>query len=498
MENTEDINKFLSTPDADKKDLLEFAFGHKELKNEILYEVKNQLKNSKKLVSFANENNPFAQEKMFLEKLACLKEEDLPGRINIIKEELLKTKTGRENSADFNFYKTKAEKIVTKKTAEKENQIIGRNLLKDLEKSFLERYNAWCLEQIEKERKKYLKELFERIAKFKKLEELLKPFLGQVGRLWDMSAGAFDVYGFDILKTFADLLEKDKALTELAELLGRQKTESDRYEKELRDKVEVKVEFVPKPAYKGQINGLTLGSEISSALPEELALYKNKATKKYFMLKMAEKKLLSYSYMNQTARTRKENVKEEVQVEVKEKKGPVIICVDTSGSMQGAPEQVAKTITFALAKKCISQNRKCYLISFSTGIEVQDLSELKGADAITGLVAFLRKSFNGGTDAAPALEESLLLLKQNEWKNADVLMVSDFVMGSLGSEIEKNIKEQQKEKTKFYSLVIGNSGNEQTIKSFDENWAYNPCSKDAMHHLVRQLRKINNKSVNFY
>ena len=57
---------------------------------------------------------------------------------------------------------------------------------------------------------------------------------------------------------------------------------------------------------------------------------------------------------------------EEVSVEKKEPKGPIIVCVDTSGSMQGTPENIAKTVTFALSKIAIEEERKCYLISFST------------------------------------------------------------------------------------------------------------------------------------
>ena len=85
----------------------------------------------------------------------------------------------------------------------------------------------------------------------------------------------------------------------------------------------------------------------------------------------------------------------------------------------------------AIAKKCLDEERKCFLISFSTGIEVQDLSHFEKSNGLNVLVQFLRKSFNGGTDASPALEKSLELLSSNDWKNADVLVVSDMVMGVL-------------------------------------------------------------------
>ena len=97
--------------------------------------------------------------------------------------------------------------------------------------------------------------------------------------------------------------------------------------------------------------------------------------------------------------------------------------------MHGTPEQVAKTLCFALLKIAIQENRKCYLISFSTGIQTLNLTDLK--NSLNLILDFLSMSFHGGTDASPALEEALRMLNTNDYKEADVLMISDFVMSSL-------------------------------------------------------------------
>nr|MCR4626402.1 VWA domain-containing protein [Treponema sp.] len=440
-------------------------------------------------------------------------------------EELFATSTGLKNSAKLDFYKKEYEKSLrqvqqdkqinhaeldstsekktkivqnnkTKALAEKkfknELAILSRNLKTDLQKSLTERYTAWQLEEIDKKRQKYLEKLYKKLEQFKKLEELLSPFIKNFGRLWDLSTGCFNDYGFEILKDFADLLENDEALIELADLIGRQENEKEHYEIELRNKVEIKTEYHPKNAYRGQISGLRLSGEITAALPSELALFQNAATKVYFSQKFAEKKLLSYAYINLQKYFREEHKKEQVKKAVKgtDQKGPVIICVDTSGSMNGTPERVAKTITFALAKKCLNEERKCFLISFSSGIEVQDLSDFSKANGIEELVNFLRKSFNGGTDAEPALLKSLELMQTNEWKNADVLVVSDMIMGEFSEKLTTDIETQREKKSKFYSLVVGNSGNQKVIECFNENWTYDSNARDAMHHLVRQIHKI--------
>lgn len=158
--------------------------------------------------------------------------------------------------------------------------------------------------------------------------------------------------------------------------------------------------------------------------------------------------------------------------------------------MHGAPERIAKTITFALSKIAIQEKRKCYLISFSTGIETLDLSDFKSIDPVQKLAQFLKMSFNGGTDAEPALRHSLQLLSENEWKNADVLMISDFVMNGLGEKLQKLIETEKDKNTCFYSLVIGGSGNRNAIECFNHNWVYNTADPQSQRHLVEQLHEL--------
>jgi len=507
LQSHQEAKKFLQPENQEQKELLDFAKNHEELNQQIQGEILNTLQTAYDETEITDPKNPFYDENIFMYSLKNLSDEKLLKNIPELQKLLYKTKTGKDNSANFDFYKKQYEELLKPESDENKKkksetkidkhqfEILARNLKKDLLESLQERYNAWQLEEIDKKRKAYLKELYKKIAQFKKLEELLSPFIRNFGRLWDLSKTDFNDYGFDILKMkeFAELLENDKSLQELTDLIGRQNGETERYEKELREKTEIKTEFHPKPAYRGQISGLRLSGEISSALPSELAMSKNDATKLYFAQKFAENKLLSYSYVNRQKFYREERGTEEVEVPVKEKeqKGPVIICVDTSGSMNGTPERVAKTITFALAKKCLDEDRKCYLISFSTGIEVQDLSEFEKGNGLIELAKFLRKSFNGGTDAEPALQHSLTLLQKNDWKNADVLVVSDMVMGNLSESVRTSIKSQQAKETKFYSLLVGNSGNKNVLEVFDENWSYDINSRDAMHHLVRQTHKLN-------
>jgi uncharacterized protein with von Willebrand factor type A (vWA) domain len=207
-----------------------------------------------------------------------------------------------------------------------------------------------------------------------------------------------------------------------------------------------------------------------------------------FYKKFTEKKLQSFEYQAKMLSYREEPFQNSRQKAKEESKGPFIICVDTSGSMHGTPEQVAKTLCFALLKMAVRDNRKCYVISFSTGIETLNLTDLK--NDLHKLIGFLSMSFHGGTDASPAIHEALRMLEAEDYKKADVIMVSDFVMPDFDDKTKARITAAKENKTKFHSLVIGESENKAAIEDFDSNWVYDTCNPDRILTLVKNLNAI--------
>lgn len=444
--------------------------------------------------------DPFIEEAEFIRNVRELSAKEIVTTISKVEHDYKrvpsvnpsKRSSIAESNVNFEFYEKEFSKLDFEKNKKDRAQaeILHRNLVKDMEQSLIDRKNKWEQDQIEASRKRFLEELYKKIQNFKKLESLLSPFVNDLGRLWDLSTGVFQISGFEILQSFADLLKDDESLRELAEVLGKQSREQSSFDRELRDKTVIKPCWKSQPAYSGAVVGITYSNKVSSALPNELAMLRNPAAKKLFQLKFAQKQLLSHKYESQIAGQNVIYEQESITVEKKEPKGPIIVCVDTSGSMHGAPERIAKTVTFALSKIAIQEKRKCYLISFSTGIETLDLSDFKSIDPVQKLAQFLKMSFNGGTDAEPALRHSLQLLSENEWKNADVLMISDFIMSGLGEDLQKLIEAEKDKNTCFYSLVIGDSGNENAIECFNHNWVYNTTDPQAQRHLVEQLHEL--------
>ena len=498
---------------SSQNNILEYERKHTGLSENIQTDILEWLeKVNKHLVK----EDPFREEAIFIEQQKLRDSEDIAS--DLIKDSskieyhykrlpsVSDSKRGdiEASTVNFDFYHNqfiKESKIVKAKNEKGDKvellkwksddklEILKRNIILDLAQNFVDRKSKWELAQIDSMRKEFLEKLYSKIYKFMKLESLLMPFIKNLGRLWDLSEGTFETSGFEILDTFAKLLENDESLKELADLLGKQTRAQISYEKELRDKVVIKSSWQPKHAYKGEINGLRFSNDISSVLPSELSLMNNPAANKLFQLKFAQKQLLSYDYQRMEEEQEESKEKEETTVEKKEPKGPIIICVDTSGSMHGTPENIAKTITFALSKIAIEEERKCFLISFSTSIETLDLTNFS-ANPIGKLVQFLRMSFHGGTDATPALKHAVKMLSENEWKNADVLMISDFVMQSLDNDIKSQIESAQEDNTNFHSLIIGSSGNNAAINCFNHNWVYDVNNPQANRHLVEQIHEI--------
>lgn len=488
----------------------EYVGSHEGLSENIQTDILEWLQ---KTQSVLEKENPFLEEAVFIQQQKKLSAQEIASDLASEKSKIhfhykrlpsvSDSKRGpiAPSSLNFDFYekefidqkKTKkdeksGEQKISWKSVEK-IETLRRNFINDMEQNLIERKNMWEQNRIDEMRKAFLEELYKKIDNFIRLEKLLSPFIKTLGHLWDLSESTFETSGFEILEQFLILLDQDESLRELAELLGKQTRAQSLFEKEIRDKVVIKSEWHPKPAYRGEIDGLRYSNDISSVLPSELALLKNTAAKKLFQLKFAQKQLLSFKYQNDVLDSKEENIQEETSVEKQEPKGPIIICVDTSGSMHGTPENIAKTITFVLSKIAIEEERKCYLISFSTSIETLDLTDFS-ANPIGKLVQFLRMSFHGGTDATPALKHAVKMLSENKWKNADVLMISDFVMQSLDNDIKAQIKSAQENNTNFHSLVIGTSGNNGTINNFNHNWVYDVNNPQANRHLVEQIHEI--------
>jgi uncharacterized protein with von Willebrand factor type A (vWA) domain len=330
---------------------------------------------------FIKNENPFDREQSLLTRLEQTEQSSFPG----VWEETAAflQKTYESQTLDTDFYTKQFQVSLSPEPQKKPKKNKKRLRFESVKEHFTEKWGGLLTQKqikrelafIDEQRKKFREELYRRIEDLKKLQELLSPFTGELGRLWDMSRGRWQNINFDVLKKYAELLRRDASLQELAEMLGRMRQSEQEFEEELSRDIVIKPEWKLTHAGKAELVGIHESDDISNMLPTEASLLGDETTELVFYKKFAEKKLQTFQYQAKVLSWREEEIQNKRQKEKEEEKGPFIICVDTSGSMHGTPEAVAKTLCFALLKTAVRDNRKCYLISFSTGIETLNLTD---------------------------------------------------------------------------------------------------------------------------
>ncbi|MEL6347194.1 MAG: VWA domain-containing protein [Myxococcota bacterium] len=335
----------------------------------------------------------------------------------------------------------------------------------------------------------YQAQLYRKVDEFRRLSEMLEPFTDYIGRYWDMSRELWEEADLSILEAYAELLQGEDAIRELADLLGRMREAEILTEEEELQRIIVRQEWIPDPTRRAQIVGVHESDELSHMLSSEAALLSEPETEDLFLKKYAEKQLLTFRYADRRLIRSTDQTVAVDQVVQQRERGPFILCVDTSYSMSGRAEQIAKVLAFAILRIAAEEGRAAYLINFSVGIRTIDLLEV-GA-SLGAIVSFLKMSFHGGTDITPALSEALRKLKEDRYKDADVLVVSDFIMYRIHDGLLDAIRHHQhNHDTRFHSLTLSESANEEILARFDTNWLYDPERASVVRELSAQVQHI--------
>ena len=357
---------------------------------------------------------------------------------------------------------------------------IRKSVLDSWKKSLDDKYIDWSLKEIDKFREEFFKKIKEFLDYIKDIMDIEKDLGEEAGSLFDLSLGNLLKKDIEYIKKLSMLIKSNGNIKKLCDMLGRfsKEEESYRIEKVLRKKTfHTNVSDINSEE---EIVGIMHSKDIHNILPQEKLLLAEGVLETLFGLKYFESRLLTFKKEGYADYFYDEMVEEEIQVAEDDKKGPIIICIDTSGSMIGIPETVAKAVTLYLATRAMKQKRNCYLINFSTRIETMDLTYPNTMD---NLIEFLRLSFNGGTDPMPALRHSIKTMNAENYKKSDLLFISDFLFNNFTDEDYKLVEAQKKNDNRFFSLIIGASSLFNIGKSiFDYNWCY-----DSLRSSVREI-----------
>jgi len=443
---------------------------------------------SKKLDNYKSQNMPYEEHYQNYQRWAGSKIDSVPDIRSMFKDfEAYVTELGVNSNAEFwakQFFKIPidTENNESRRLELTEDVDIGIELFLDKwSEELFEIRTRWELEALNRYRSAFLNELKELLAIFESMFKGLESLGLDPGRWLDLSNGELTEQDITVFKKWADYFKNDEGAKAISDKLGRL-NELEVSENIERVTVQHAIQkWLPDVNSREEIVGMKLGRDIEHALPSELALLSDVETALLFDLKYVEGQLTSYDLQGLQQVEEITEKEENQSVETIEEKGPMILCIDTSGSMHGEPENIAKAMALFLANKAKKQDRACYLINFSTGIETLDLS---GSGSLKSLIRFLSSSFHGGTDVAPALRHALSMMGQQMYEKADILVISDFIMGGIPNDILTHIENQRLSGSKFYSLVVGSCFMSNRLETlFDYEWVYNP-SNGAITDLV--------------
>lgn len=349
---------------------------------------------------------------------------------------------------------------------------------------------AYQLRQLEEEKEIFMELMEAKVQEYQQLTELLNPFTDYLG--WDLSRALWQDASFDLLNKYHELLQNEQSLQELADLLGSMREAEIEIEEKKLEKTIVRQEWIKDELSKAEIVGVHESDDLNNLLSSEISLLASEDTSSIFLKKYIDKGLLTFRYEENKLVKREDKLTEIYQGQRRKEKGPFIICVDTSESMRGRPEQIAKTLSLGILKMALRENRSAYLINFSIGIKTLDLHDI--ANSMDELAAFLGMSFYGGTDISLPLYEAVRQLRSENYEDADVLVISDFIMYKVDKRVLEDIKHQQQNKgTQFHSLTLSDEPNTFILEQFDTNWQYNPHEKGIMRSLTQELTTLTNR-----
>lgn len=279
------------------------------------------------------------------------------------------------------------------------------------------------------------------------IDELVGAF-GDLGDLlkntrWDALRGLLRSTEWREVMRIRALIERLPELARILRALGRARptdevSESSQVLQAVVEQAEVQrseSRRVRVPDLPGETRGVQRSGRIARMLPAEAMLLGHPRLRLVWHARRAERTLLAYEDDDHLREDclRPAAVLRPSQRPAPERRlerGPMLVCVDTSGSMQGGAEAVAKAVVLEAVRCAHAQRRACRVYAFGGPDEVVEMELGVDAEGVGRLARFLGQGFGGGTDICGPLERAIARLDEAGWALADLLIASDGEFGA--------------------------------------------------------------------
>lgn len=277
---------------------------------------------------------------------------------------------------------------------------------------------------------------------------------------WALMGGIWNNLEFERIRAIVKLQKDYPEVLEVAKVLGRIADDEGNEKVPLDGGNTMRVDH----SAPSDIEGVTVGNDLSSMLPSEMAQMVDEDLNGLFVYKFATRNLQNFRYKSQIM-----NPSHKLQMHKARQKGPMVVCLDTSGSMAGVPERISHSLIVKLLQLALRQDRDFLLIAFSYMAKAFEVRKNRAR-----LLDFFRKPSSGDTDVSDMLNMCIeTLMSKPEFMSADVCLVSDYKMPVAGDALMKRILDLREAGTRFYGLQIGETSFKEWPKYFDRIWNLN-------------------------
>lgn len=158
----------------------------------------------------------------------------------------------------------------------------------------------------------------------------------------------------------------------------------------------------------GEIHSITVGSDLAHLLPVELGMLRHPLRRLDFYRRFLEGQTLQY----------------ELRHRERVGRGPIVCCVDVSGSMSGIREDWAAAVALTLVDIATKERRHAAVIHFDNTVQ-QVVHFRPGERNPVKLASICTGSSGGGTDFEAPLLEALRIIGSSEYRKADIVFITD-------------------------------------------------------------------------
>lgn len=215
---------------------------------------------------------------------------------------------------------------------------------------------------------------------------------------WGREMGAGQRLPIDELVRLGRLLRENRSIRDLVELAGRWSLTMKR-----------RFPRAKSPHGRSEVFEIELGGDVDRLVPSELTQLRHPLLRRAVLARALERRALVRRMQGPHLLGR----------------GPVLVVVDTSGSMEGERIVLAKGICLAIALRCWEKRRPFAVLTFGAPGELRVTEFRPSDDFLSRLYGCIGLVFGGGTDFDAPLLRVCELVSSKRWSQADALFLTD-------------------------------------------------------------------------